>query len=307
MPPSTHAEQRSTDLQSSILSARRLQRLNGVVLAIAAAVVLSLAGEVAPTRAETYGAIAFSDQTGYYAWSVDQGSAKGADGRALSSCTQRSVGCKVVISFSNSCAALAVGSNNRFATGQANNSSEAQGMAMNACRVATGGGDCNIRASYCVNPPTLNARPGLWQLTSEANAKHGGGPAASTTSNRCIKPADVVANHWVSLLDTAAADGTCSRIDFNTSSNTIHWKFACNGQVQLTTEGSVRFDSPEHYTGTLSRKEPTTGPSSADVVSLDGKWVGPCVAHSANPRKTHADPVRKTMVWSGSALAAYGR
>jgi hypothetical protein len=259
-------------------SARRLQSSNTIVLAGALVALLSLAARIAPARADTYGAIAFSDQTGYYAWSVDQGSAKGAEARALSSCTQKGAGCKVVVSFSNSCGALAVGDNNRFATGQANSSSEAKSIAMNACRVATGGGACNIRASYCINPPSLNARPGMWQLNVAIPPRaEGGTPGAYATGTRCIKPVDVAARNWLPLFDSSAADATCSQIDFNASSNSIRWKFDCNGQARTTTEGSIRFDSPEHYSGTVSSK--TTGSvNGGGVEHLDGKWIGPCAA-----------------------------
>lgn len=266
----------SSDLLTSIQlfpSACRLQRLNAVVFAVAAVISMSLAADLAPAHADTYGAIAFSDQNGYYAWSVDQGSAKGAEARALSSCMQRGGGCKIAISFSNSCAALAVGDNNRFATGQANNRSKAQSLAINACRIATGGGACSIRAAYCVNPPSLDAKPGLWQLTE---AK-GGRTEAINTRTSCVKSGDLAPHNWVSLLDAAAADATCSSIDLNTSSNSIHWKFACTGNVQKTTEGSIRFDSAQHFSGTLSRKEPSS-PSSPDVMRLDGKWLGQCTS-----------------------------
>jgi len=79
------------------------------IFSAALLVVLGLVVQIAPARADTYGAIAYSEQNAAYAWSVDQGSPKDANLRALSFCTKKGDGCKVVASFSNSCAALAVG------------------------------------------------------------------------------------------------------------------------------------------------------------------------------------------------------
>src|SRR5208282_4933323 len=111
----------------------RVVKLPGI-FSVALAV-LGLTAQIAPARADTYGAIAYSEQNAAYAWSVDQGRAKDANLRALSYCTKKSAGCKVVASSSHSCAALAVGVNNRFAASQAGTTSQqAQSDALDACR-----------------------------------------------------------------------------------------------------------------------------------------------------------------------------
>jgi len=249
-------------------------KLRGI-FSIALAVVLGLAARIAPARADTYGAIAYSEQNAAYAWSVDQGSAQGANLRALSYCTKKSDGCKVVASFSNSCAALAVGVNNRFAAGQAGTSQQAQSDALNACRIKRGTG-CQIKLAFCVNPPSLHAKPGLWKLINQDVSDGQIQPAFTRTS--CIKPEDISTDNWVFLLDAAASDATCRQTDFHTSANSIGWKLVCSGRAPMTRVGSIKFDSPERYTGTVSTKgkKMMGNLPFGDVLHTDGRWVGPC-------------------------------
>jgi hypothetical protein len=237
-------------------------------------ILLLATGFVAPVArawGDTYGAIAFSQQTGYYAWSVDQGSAKGAETRALSSCTPKAADCKIVLSFSNSCGALAVDANNHFGTAQDDNSQSAQSEAINACRRA-GGAQCSIRMGQCVNPPTLNARPGMWRVSSEEI--RGGQTLPASSQSRCIRPNQIPPHNWVMFLDASSSDNSCNRTQLSASANTIRWTFDCEGQTQKTTRGSIMFDSPQHYTGTITTL--TGSQSTSDSARLDGQWTGPC-------------------------------
>lgn len=98
-----------------------------------------------------YGAIAYGAQSTAAGWAFDQGTAGDAHRLALSNCTQHGDDCKVVVSFSNSCAAVAAGTNKRFATGQASNREQAQANAVAACG-REGGAQCAIQAWSCARP-----------------------------------------------------------------------------------------------------------------------------------------------------------
>jgi len=183
------------------------------VFSVALGVVLGgLVVQIAPARADTYAAIAYSEQNGANAWSYDTDSAQAANLKALSSCAKIGDGCKVVASFSNSCAALAVGANKRFVASQGDTREQAQSTALNACRSA-GGTRCDIKSAFCVNPPTLNVKPGLWKLANQDVSDGRIQPALTNT--RCIKPEDIPAHNWVFLLDAFASDATCERTDFH--------------------------------------------------------------------------------------------
>ncbi len=124
-------------------------------------VLLSLAAQTSRARADSYGAIAYSQQSGYWAWSVSMSSASDADQQALSSCKRKGAGCEVVESFSNTCAALAVDASSHYGPGKADTRQQAESNALTACR-SKGGSNCQIKIAYCVNPPspTGKARSG---------------------------------------------------------------------------------------------------------------------------------------------------
>jgi Domain of unknown function (DUF4189)/Protein of unknown function (DUF3617) len=249
-----------------------------LITSAALVVVLGLAAQIAPARGnsgDTYGAIAYSEQNSAYAWSVDMRNGDGANSTALSSCAKKGVGCKVVASFSNGCAALAVATNSLWATSQAGTSQQAQLDALNTCR-SKGGTRCDIKVAYCVNPPNLNAKPGLWKLVNQDVSDGHIQPASTAT--HCIKPQDIRAHNWVFLLDPVASDATCTRTVFNAPSNSIEWRFVCSGQASRITEGSIKFDTPEHYTGSLSTKRTKVMGDLplGDTMHTEGTWIGPC-------------------------------
>ncbi len=98
----------------------------------------------APNR----GAIAYAVHNGAYGFSYDYHSAAEAEQRALSDCASQGDGCKVVISFSETCAALAAGDNERLGTSTGDGAGAARGEALSVCR-RSGGKSCEIKASTC--------------------------------------------------------------------------------------------------------------------------------------------------------------
>jgi hypothetical protein len=122
----------------------------------------------------------------------------------------------------------------------------------------------------------LDAKPGLWKTTTETESSGTKQPARDLT--RCIKPEDIQNASRGFLLDPAAPNIPCKRTDFHSSATSIDWKYECTGQMPLTNVGSIKFDSPEHYTGTVSIKGSVMGNPIDNVVHMDGKWVGACPA-----------------------------
>ena len=84
-----------------------------------------------------YGAIAYAEHNGAYGFSYHYHSAAEANQHALSDCLAQGAGCKVVISFSETCAALAAGDNDRFAASLGDGRGEAQGNALLAAAGAS--------------------------------------------------------------------------------------------------------------------------------------------------------------------------
>jgi hypothetical protein len=99
-----------------------------------------------------YGAIAYGAQSTASGWSYGFNNAAGANNLALSNCRERGNDCRIVLSFSNSCAALAaIESKGVFAVGQGASRDQAQSRAMSACASHYGSG-CEIEVWDCSGP-----------------------------------------------------------------------------------------------------------------------------------------------------------
>jgi serine/threonine-protein kinase len=95
-----------------------------------------------------YGAIAYAVHNGAFGYSFHYHSAAEAEQQALTDCNAKGAGCKVVISFSETCAALAAGDNEKFAASRGDGRGDAQGQALAACS-RNGGKHCEIKVWSC--------------------------------------------------------------------------------------------------------------------------------------------------------------
>jgi hypothetical protein len=136
--------QKITELLRAAGPVRHAARLTAAI-ALAACV-------LAPGTAEArnlYGAIAYSFGNGSVGWSYDHNSRGRAESDAVARCRRAGgSGCKVVIWFANSCAALAVGPRGYGSYWHVNKAT-AQSQAMRAC--AKYGSGCGIRAWSCTS------------------------------------------------------------------------------------------------------------------------------------------------------------
>ena len=91
-----------------------------------------------------YGAIAYDADDVAYGWAYGKTDERDAKLLALSGCREHGNSCKIVVQFSDSCAAVAANEKKRFKTGLGATRDEAQANAMSAC-----GGDCEIKVWSC--------------------------------------------------------------------------------------------------------------------------------------------------------------
>lgn len=102
-------------------------------------------------RAVSYGAIAYGERSHAFGYSFDQDSAAAADRTAMSNCRKNGDDCKVVTSFTNTCAAVASGAKDKFAAVQAASRKQAEADALAACGKSAGG-KCEIEVWTCALP-----------------------------------------------------------------------------------------------------------------------------------------------------------
>jgi serine/threonine-protein kinase len=108
-----------------------------------AGVCLAVAQPTLAMADDSYGAIAFSTESGASGHSYNYGSREEAEERALQECGS---GCEVVLWFKNGCGALAVGNNNGWGTGWSGSREEAENNALNQCSQQTSNCDVKVRA-----------------------------------------------------------------------------------------------------------------------------------------------------------------
>jgi hypothetical protein len=98
-----------------------------------------------------FGAIAYGAESEATGWAYDYETEDEARHNALRNCAKNGNDCRVVMSFSNSCGAVAAGTNKRFATGEGVSQKQAQADAVANCSSA-GGTKCDIQAWSCTKP-----------------------------------------------------------------------------------------------------------------------------------------------------------
>lgn len=118
-------------------------------VAVTAALALTTFIVPASAFAGYYGAFAFSQGTGESGWSKNYDTKREAASAAMSFCRENSSAddCKIVYQFTNSCAALAVGSSNGYGVAWDLKKGRANKKAVAACNDYDSG--CKILLSEC--------------------------------------------------------------------------------------------------------------------------------------------------------------
>ena len=101
---------------------------------------------------ESYGAIAYGAKSQAYGFSFDAGDADSAANTAMTKCKSHGNDCELVLSFSNSCGAVAAVSNSEsFGTGQGADRGVAEFNALASCK-KNDSGDCEVQVWSCALP-----------------------------------------------------------------------------------------------------------------------------------------------------------
>ena len=105
-------------------------------------------GSAGSNSKKTFGAIAFSRDTGANGYSFQYDNRSGAEARALKECGAYASDCTVASSFSDACGALAVGDGNGWGASRAESIIKAERNALATCR-SYDNTNCEIKVSVC--------------------------------------------------------------------------------------------------------------------------------------------------------------
>jgi Protein of unknown function (DUF3617) len=117
--------------------------------------------------------------------------------------------------------------------------------------------------------------PGQWKITT--NTLMNGSAMPPQVKARCLTPeqADDVGKTFGAASDTV--NSTCERTEYEAGGRTLKWRLQCKGQLDMDVSGDFNFDSPVHYTATISTKGWMAGSLMSDVkTELTGERVSEC-------------------------------
>jgi len=117
--------------------------------------------------------------------------------------------------------------------------------------------------------------PGQWKVTSSSVIN--GGTTPPQAKGRCITPeqAQDIAKTFGPVSGTV--NSTCADPDIETTGRTLSWRLQCRGQLDADVAATFNFDSPQHYTATVTSKGRMGGKLISDVTTeVVGERVGEC-------------------------------
>lgn len=133
---------------------------------------------------------------------------------------------------------------------------------------------CLAPAEAALAAETL-IEPGEWKVTSKTVVN--GVTQPTQAKSRCITPeqAQDVTKTFGPVSGTI--NSTCADPDIKSSGRTLAWQLQCRGQLDADVAAHFEFDSPQHYTATVTSQGRMAGQLISDVKSeIEGERVGDC-------------------------------
>ena len=94
----------------------------------------------------------------------------------------------------------------------------------------------------------FGAMPGLWKSTYQVEG--GSGDKAPEPRWHCVVED---ADPWEAYAQLRQPQGySCKRIAFERSVSSLKWRWECGGPQPFSSEGSIVFDTPKHYSGSVT-------------------------------------------------------
>jgi hypothetical protein len=118
-------------------------------------------------------------------------------------------------------------------------------------------------------------RAGQWTTRQSPEINGVAGPVQQST--RCLTP-DAVADLDKTFSPVSrTTNSTCERIEHEVSPERLKWHLHCTGQIDMDVAGEFSFDSPEHYSATITARSFMQGRLMQEVrTSIDGERIGEC-------------------------------
>jgi hypothetical protein len=114
--------------------------------------------------------------------------------------------------------------------------------------------------------------PGLWKTT--LRAERTGQAQAPLVQWHCVAERS---SPWIAFAQLDVPPGaSCKRSNFVRTNTSLRWRLECTGQFAIINQGSITFDSPSHYSGTVMIGGTILGYPIDDVVHVEGQDEAAC-------------------------------
>ncbi|MEW9622892.1 DUF3617 domain-containing protein [Rhodanobacter geophilus] len=119
------------------------------------------------------------------------------------------------------------------------------------------------------DPADFQAMPGLWRVVLRVVSNGHAGPAR--VEWHCVNEGD---DPWARFAALPMPAPQCRRSDQHRSSTALDWTLSCAGMPVPSGRGRVEFDTPEHYTASISLQ------GRGEVLQVEGVRRAACTGPS---------------------------
>jgi hypothetical protein len=116
---------------------------------------------------------------------------------------------------------------------------------------------------------------GQWKVVTKPQNNGVAGPPLQNM--RCLSATDVNDLEKTFSPVSRTTNSTCEQTEHESSPQRLKWRLQCTGQIDMDVAGEFVFDSPEHYTATVTARSSMMGRVMNDVHTvIEGQRVGDC-------------------------------
>jgi hypothetical protein len=118
-------------------------------------------------------------------------------------------------------------------------------------------------------------RAGLWKIVTHPEMN--GVPASDEESTRCLTDEEVNNLEATFSPNSRTVNSNCDDSEHEASPRSLTWRLRCTGQINMDVAGEFVFDTPEHYTATITTRASMAGRQIQSSRALtEGTHIGAC-------------------------------
>jgi hypothetical protein len=116
---------------------------------------------------------------------------------------------------------------------------------------------------------------GLWRMQNYPVVGGVAGPAQEAT--RCLTPADVADLDKTFTPTGQTINSECRMVEHELTPQRLKWHLQCRGQLDMDLTGDYSFDTPEHYTATVTTSASLAGRlMQSGRIAVEAQRTGEC-------------------------------